>query len=349
MKIFYSSLFILMILFKTGNVLSDGAIFTVNNIEINKNAFKTKEELINIAFKKGFNKLNKKILLDRDYKRIESTSLQQIRNLISHYQIVNKKEDNKEFININIYFKKNKIYDFFYKNNIKYSDIVGKNLKILPIVIKNENIFIFDDNYFYQNWLLKKNEKKQSEMVDYTFPLESLEIIEVIKKNKDNLESVDLSKVFDEHLNKDNLFIVINLNRNKTRIFLKGIISSNKIIKNIEFKNPGNLSSVLEENILIFLKKEIVELIKYQNIIDVGAPSFLNINLVIKKTGDLLNAQQILNQIDLIDSFYVNEFDKNNASVKIKYYGKINKIKEKLTNNGIKLVIKNNQWKASIN
>ena len=45
---------ILIILFKTGNVLSIESIFTVNNIEINKNTFKNKEELINIAFRKGF-------------------------------------------------------------------------------------------------------------------------------------------------------------------------------------------------------------------------------------------------------------------------------------------------------
>jgi len=56
-------LLILIILFKTGNVLSIESIFTVNNIEINKNTFKNKEELINIAFRKGFEKLNSKILL----------------------------------------------------------------------------------------------------------------------------------------------------------------------------------------------------------------------------------------------------------------------------------------------
>ena len=79
---------ILIILFKTGNVLSIESIFTVNNIEINKNSYKSKEELINIAFRQGFNKLNKKILLDKDYSKIENISLQKIKNLISHYQIV---------------------------------------------------------------------------------------------------------------------------------------------------------------------------------------------------------------------------------------------------------------------
>ncbi len=337
-----------MILLKTGNVLSDGGIFTVNNIEINKNSYKSKEELINIAFRQGFNKLNKKILLDKDYSKIENISLQKIKNLISHYQIVDNTEEKNEFIKINIFFKKNKIYNFFYQNNIKYSDIAGKNLKILPVVLTKENTYIFSNNYFYKNWSIKKNEF-QSELIDYTLPIESLEIIEAIKKNKDNLESINLSIIFDEYLKEDNLFIIISLNDNKAKIFLKGIISSNKVMKNIQFINPENAESSFEKNILSFLKKEIIELIKYQNIIDVGTPSFLNINFVLKKRDHLLKAQKILNQIDLIDSFYVNEFDKNNANVKIKYYGKINKITEKLTKSGINLVIKNNEWKASIN
>ena len=58
---------ILIILSKTGNVLCNESIFTVNNIQVDKNTYKNKEELINIAFKKGFEKLNYKILLEKDY------------------------------------------------------------------------------------------------------------------------------------------------------------------------------------------------------------------------------------------------------------------------------------------
>ena len=79
---------ILIILSKTGNVLCGESIFTVNNIKVNKNTFKNKEELINIAFKKGFEKLNSKILLEKDYYKIKDTSLRSIKNLVSHYQIV---------------------------------------------------------------------------------------------------------------------------------------------------------------------------------------------------------------------------------------------------------------------
>ena len=46
---------ILVILFKNGNVLYAESIFTVNNIKVNKNTYKNKEELINqYCFSKGF-------------------------------------------------------------------------------------------------------------------------------------------------------------------------------------------------------------------------------------------------------------------------------------------------------
>ena len=43
MKKFKFIFTILIILFKTGNVLSDSSIFTVNNILVNKNAYNNKE------------------------------------------------------------------------------------------------------------------------------------------------------------------------------------------------------------------------------------------------------------------------------------------------------------------
>ena len=41
---------IVIILFKTGNVLSENNIFNVNNIEISKKTYKNKEKIIDEAF-----------------------------------------------------------------------------------------------------------------------------------------------------------------------------------------------------------------------------------------------------------------------------------------------------------
>ena len=160
MKNFTFVIYILVILLKTGNVLSDSSIFTVNNILINKNTYKNKEELINIAFLKGFKKLNNKILLEKDLIKTNNEKLNNIKNLISHYQIINKNNDNDENVTIvNIFFKRDKIYEYYYKNDIKYSDVTQKNLKILPILNVNGETFIYENNFFYQNWETKELKK----------------------------------------------------------------------------------------------------------------------------------------------------------------------------------------------
>ena len=117
------------------------------------------------------------------------------------------------------------------------------------------------------------------------------------------------------------------------------------IIKNINLKDKNILEY---QNILIALKKEIFEIIKSQNIVDVSRPSFLNLGLKINRENDLIKLQILLNEIDLIEDFHVNELNNKFANIKIKYYGKTNVISEKIKNKGLELNIENNQWKVSV-
>ena len=347
MKNYKFYIFILIILFKTGNYLYAEGIFTVNNIQVNKDSFKNKEELINTAFKKGFDKLNNKILLEKDYLKTKKISLNIIKNLVSHYQIVkNNNENTQNFEMVNLYFKRDKMYNFYSKNNIKYSDVTGKILKILPVLIVEDETFIYDRNFFYENWL-KTEKQNRNENIEYIFPIENLETIEIIKKNQNNLEVVDLIDIFDKDNEKDNLLIIIDYKKKKTQIFLKGIISSKNIVRNLYFEDKTK-EKIEYSEILNFLKKEIFELVKLQNIIDIGTPAFLNINLALNNQKDLFSFQIILSEIDLIENFNVKEFNNKFAYINIKYYGKINKIKEKLIEKGIDIDFKNNQWSARL-
>ena len=347
MKYYKFIIIILIIFLKTGNDLYAESIFTVNNIQVNKNSFKNKEELINIAFKQGFKKLNSKILLNKDYIKIKNTSLRIIKNLVSHYQIVKNEDGNTQnFELVNLYFKRDKMYNFYNKNNIKYSDVSGKIVKILPVLLLEDETFIYDKNFFYKNWLNNEKQNK-NENIEYIFPIENLETIEAIKKNQNNLEAINLFDIFDKDNEKDNLLIIIDYEKQKTKIFLKGIISSKKIVKNLSFENKTE-KKIEYSKILNFLKKEILELVKSQNIIDIGAPAFLNINLTLNSQKDLFLFQNILNEIDLIENFNVKEFNNKFAYINIKYYGKINKIKEKLIEKGANINFKNNLWSARL-
>tara|TARA_X000001036_G_scaffold417055_1_gene434701 strand:- start:9151 stop:10203 length:1053 start_codon:yes stop_codon:yes gene_type:complete len=349
MNIYKLSILIIVILIKTGNVLSNESIFTVNNIEINKNSFKNNDELIELAFKAGFQKLNNKILLEKDIVKLKDISLKNIKNLVSHYQIVKKKnENNKDLILVNVFFKRNNMYDFYSKKNVRYSDVRGKNIKILPILLVKKETLIYENNFFYKNWINETSKSnKKNEIIEYILPLENIEVIEQIKKNQDNLESIQLNKIFDENVEKDNLLIIINYNAKLSKIFLTGSISTKKITKNLSFSKNSE-EEITYPELMVFLKKQIKEIVKSQNVIDINTPTFLNIKLELKNKNDLFIFQEILNRIDLIDNFNVSEFNNKSAYIKIKYYGKTNIIKEKLSNQGMQLSLDNNELSARL-
>ena len=337
---------ILIILFKTETVLSDNNIFNVNNIEISKETSKNKEKLISDAFKKAFDELINRLLLEEDYKRISKTNLEQIRKLISYYQIINE-DENKENNNvkINVFFDKDKMHDFFHGKNILYSDIINTEVILFPLLKKEDQYFIYTQNYFYENW----NEEKSDNLIQYILTTENIENIQRINLNKDNIYKIEVSDFFKEH-EKDNIvFANIEVKKDTAEVFLNTRIEGKKINKNLSIKNKENLNKKEFYREIIFEINNIIrDLIKSQNLIDVRTPSFLNVEIKLNKKSNLVEFSNRLNKIDLIDNFYVQKLNKDYVLVKIKYLGKINKIINKLKDQNINLKMIEGEWQLSI-
>ena len=340
-------LFIIIIVFliKTGNVLSKDNIFYVDNIIVTNEKNLNKEQLLDIAIQESFNRLVNKILQSKDIKSLSNISLNEIKKLILNYQIIENKSIKDKNKNIyNITFDTNKLRNFFYSKNFLYADISETSLIIYPVLIEDENFFLFTDNYFYNNW----NQKLNKELIEYILPSENLDDIDFLNKNKENLESINIDKILSVYDVKDYIFLLIKPKNKKIEFFLKGKISNKKIVKNISFNKTGEDQESNYENSIKKIKIEIEEILKVQNLIDVRTPSFVNIILDLKKDNDLLRLQSKLNTIDLIENYYVLELSKDYAKVKIKYLGKIDKMKEKLAENGINIEISNNSWKLKL-
>ena len=335
---------IIILLLKTGNVLSVESIFNVNNIELDGKFYSNKQKSINKGFIDGFDKLIKRIALKRDYNKALSTNLKEVRNLVSYYQLI---EPANRFLNknsyINLYFDKEKINKYFYKKNISYSDLLSIEAVILPVHITDDDFFVYNDNYFYDNWTIKNN---INSIVEYIFPVDSLEILSIINNKKNNLDEIDIKKLFADYNSNNFIFISIDTSKNKNRVFIKSLISGKEIVKNYDF--TSNKRDDFKEYIILELKDEIEDLIKSENTLDLTVPSFLNINLNLKNKNNLFETQNILKKIDLIDYFHVKEFNNTNAIINIKFYGKINKIREKLLQNNLNLYEADSQWNIAI-
>ena len=336
---------ILIILFKTGNVFSDNNIFNVNNVEISKEISSNKEKLANEAFKKGFKELINRLLLKEDYKKISTTNLDQIKRLVSYYQIKDKEDEaDNNNIKFNIFFDRDKIHNFFYKENILYSDIINMDMIIFPLLISDKQYFIYTKNYFYENWVKDVSE----DLIQYTLPTENIESIQKIKLNRDNIYKIDLQDFFQEYNLENMAFATINKNKNSAKVLLNTKIGGKKLIKNLLITNPSLNEKQFNEKIILEIKNVIRDLIKSQNLIDVRTPSFLNAEIKLNNKSNLVEFNDRLKKVDLIDNFYVQQLNKDYVLVKIKYLGKINKIIKKLKDQDIHLNMKEGQWQINI-
>ncbi len=334
--------YILIILFKTGNVLSNNNIFNVNNIEINKDISTNKQKLANQAFQQGFKKLINRLLLEEDYKRISTTNLTDIKRLISYYQIKN--DENSDHVSFNLFFDRDRIHNFFYQKNILYSDIINTSMIVFPLLIKDKQYFIYTKNYFYENW---KNDKSK-DSIQYTLPLENIESIQKIKLSQENIFNLDINDFFKEYDLDNMAFITIDIDGNIAKVFLSTKIEEKQLNKNLLIDKSNLSEEQFNEKIIFEIKKVLKDLIKSQNLIDVRTPSFLNVEIKLNSKNNLVEFNNRLKKVDLIDNFYVQQLNKDFILVKIKYLGKINKIIKKLKDQKIDLKMKEGQWKISI-
>ena len=214
MKVFFQIIFILIVFFKTGNLLSDNDLFNVNNIKIEKKDKTSHNVLANKAIKKGFNQLITKILLEEDVDKFSDMNLSSIKELVTFYQVSNKYDEEKkdELVNFSITFDKDKIHDLFYEKGISYSEISDKELYILPILLKENETFIFNNNFFYKNW----NNFYENDLIEFILPLENIEIIQRVYNFRNNLIGLDINDLFKGYSNKNTAILLIEkINQNE--------------------------------------------------------------------------------------------------------------------------------------
>ena len=338
---------ILIILFKTGNVLSNNNIFNVNNIEIENVTPNSREIQVNKAFQKAFDQLINRLLLKKDYQKFKNLSFDQVKKLVSYYQIINTDTKNIEKKNffVNVFFDRERVHNFFYSNNILYSDIIDTEVILFPLLNIEKKIFIYSQNYFYDNW----NNQELDYLAQYTLPVENIENIQKINLNKNNLYDLNVSDFFKEYKSENVIFAIIEIRNDNSKIFLKTRIQGKKINKTLtlERKKEKN-NEEFYKKIIISVNDLIIDLIKTQNLIDVRTPSFLNVKINLENKNNLIEFDNRVKNIELIDNFYVQELNKDYVLLKIKYLGKINKLINKLKDQQINLIMTEGQWHLNI-
>ena len=347
MKFYKLYFIILVVFFKTETLFSENNLFNVNNIEVEKKNITSNKALANKAIKKGFNQLIKKILLSKDRDKLKNLDFLSIKQLVTYYQISNisNQKENEELTNFSVTFDKDKIHNLFYTRGISYSEVSDKEFYVLPIMIKENDIYIFNDNYYYKNW----NKIYKDDLIEFILISEKIEIIENVNNYKNNLINLDLKNLFEEYKNKNLALIIIEENKSSNiKVFIKSKIQGENISKSFNFKKDILNSDKLNEKIIVETKKELINLIKSKNLIDVRTPFFLNTKLDLNKTSNLVELNKRIKKIDAIENIYVQEFNKDYMNLRIKYLGKLDKIINQLKKEKIDLKLTNDQWTIKV-
>jgi len=343
---FYKIIFILIVFFKTETLFSENNLFNVDNIQLEKNDKTTNKAISDLAIKKGFQKLITKILLKEDINKLSDLNFSSIKQLVTYYQRKNtlSSKNNIELVNFNISFDKDKIHNLFYKRGILYSEISDKELYILPILVKENEIFVFNNNYFYKNWNKVYN-NDLFDLIDFILPLENIEIIKKINDNRSSLISLNIIELFQEYSNKNLALILIEDSKTSNeKIYINTIIQDKKISKSLDIKKQNLSSFEFYEKIITETKKELINLVKSNNLIDIRTPSFLSTRLKIYNKSNLVELKKKIKKIKSIENIYVQEFNKDNMNLRIKYLGKLDKLINALKKENINLQLINDQW-----
>ena len=341
MKLFKNLLLILIIFLETGNLLSENNLFNVNNILLKKEKNSTSNELADKAIKKAFNKLLKKILLKDDIIKISNLSFSDIKDLVTYYNVSKDSEINKNEVSFSVTFDRDKIHNLFYQNEILYSEVVDKEFYIIPILIRENNIFIFSNNFFYENW----NKFNDDSLIEFILPSESIEIIQYINQSRDNLLDLKINSLLQEHPNKNASIVLIENNKDgKIKVFFKARIQNKIISKSLNVKKNDLSKTESMEKIIIEIKEDLINLVKSKNLIDIRTPSFLNVRFILNKNDNLFLLNSRLRNIDLIENIFIQDFNKDYVYLKIKYLGKLERIIHQLNKEKISLKLINDQW-----
>jgi len=347
MKKFTFLCLIILFLGKTQNVFADSGVFTVDNIivsgQIRDNNYR--ENYVDIAFRKGFQKLTDNILQSKDRKKIISTDISTIKSLAETYKITEEKVLNDKFnAKLTITFNRDLINNFFYKKGVSYSESEKLETIVYPIMILNSELQVFSNNKFFEEW----NEESSFYKVDFILPVENLDDIEFIKNNLTDLEEINLGQLVDNYEIKNSAILILRYDKKVLNVFLKTNFNNVKKFKKVEFTVENLQDQKVRSDIIQSLKSSIHDLWKEQNLIDISVPSYLIVNTSIKGPDSLKEVINKIKKINLITNYYIEEIDKNSAKIKIKYLGKIKNLQNSFTKNGFTFEILNNEWSLTV-
>jgi hypothetical protein len=341
----YFILFSLLIVFFS-TTYSNANAFKVSDIEISS-PFELnfeKNSVIDKGFKTSFSDLLSMITTSDDRKKIRNVPIKELKGMIDSFTISDEKFINNEyFADLETTFNKKKILKFLENENIFPSIPRRNKVLLLPILVetKDNNIYFFNNNIFYNKWNKKKN---SYDLLDYLLPSEDIEdLIELQKISKD-IEAYDFSNLINKYDIEDSIILIIYKEGNNIRTLSKINLNDNLKLQNKNYYKVDIVNEYDFFNIVKSLKQLYENEWKKNNEINTSIKLPITISIDAKKNKRIIELERALDSIDLVSDFNILNFNSESAQYRIIYNGTPNVFLNDMRKRNLELEIKNNIW-----
>ena len=302
----------------------------------------SRNKIIDDAFKKAFYRLLSQILNSTDIKKLKNVNMREIKTLVENFKIKNEIfRENKYYANFDVYFNKKKIKFFLQKKNLFYSNPKQISVLFLPIIIEQENLYLFNENIFYKYWLTNKD---QSELINYIMPLEDIDEILKLISSQENLEKLDIIEIAKKYNTENYILSLIYLEKKKLNFFSKIKFeeykkNSNLIFYNVDIKDEDSIATIIKK-----AKVHLNDIWKDFNEINTSIKLSINLILNSNDVDKISKFENTLAKIDDIGSFSIKKFDLNKTVYEIIYNTDPNKLIKQFSIYGFEIVNDESRW-----
>ena len=323
-KILYIFLILLSLnifFFSTDKIFAKS--FDIENIDLSR-PFEInfdKNQVINEGFERAFFELISLIVSSSDRNKINNIKLNELKGMIESFSIQEEKFINEiYYVNLGVSFNKKKIYKYLEERNIFPSVPNKKKFLFIPIIIdeSKKDLLIFDKNEIFKNWNI---DIEKTHLIEYLLPTEDLEDLDQIKKNYEIIEQYNFNEVISKYNLDDSIISLIFKDKVGLRVMSRITYNNNVVIKNKSFPSK-DLNDKNQVNKLIKELKLVYEdHWKKINQINTSIKLLLNIKISNKNSEILSDFEKNLNDLDLINYFFITKFDKDYTYYRVIFNG----------------------------
>ena len=342
--IFFISFVLFIIIFSTTYLYAN--TFKVSNVEISS-PFRlnfNKNRAIDKGFQKSFLNLLTMITTSSDKYKIKNTSTKEIKAMIDSFTISGERFINNEyFATLETTFNKKNILKFLERKNIFPSVPIKNKVLLIPILIDvdTENIYLFNNNIFYEKW---NNEKKNYQLLNYLLPNEDLEDLNKIQKLSNSIDNYDFLNLIKKYDLNDYIILIIYKDGDEVKTLSKVNLNNSLKVYNhryvgINLDNGDDFHKILES-----LKITYEDYWKKNNEINTSIKLPITLSINSRSHKKITRLVEIFNATDLISDFYILKFDSEIIKYRIIYNGSPKIFFNNMSKNNFDLVMENDIW-----